>query len=147
MLPRSPVLAVLSASMLLIPACQSGPKAPCKDTQAVVEATAAKHPDVQRLTVHRVPPGGGEVCAVASTSEDKLGKPSDREDKEAMETGKVVVLDEQGAVDVTVPVLETNGKWMAAVGVTWKPGIAGTKESLTMRARDIASEVANAMPK
>jgi anti-sigma factor RsiW len=67
--------------------CASGPQTTCPKAQAIVDSIAKEHPEVVRLTVHEVPPAGGECHAVASTSSDKRGKPSDPEDLEAMKTG------------------------------------------------------------
>lgn len=131
---------------LLLAACQSGPKAPCAETQAIVESTARANPDIARLTVHRVPQGGSALIAVASTADDKRGKPSDPEDQQAIQTGQVIVLEEEGALDVTVPVLLQDGRYTAAVGVTWRAGTPGGREELTAQARSIAAEIARRMP-
>lgn len=135
------------ASLLVFAACKSAPEAPCPDTQAIVEAVAKAHPDCVRLTVHKTPPAGGDVCAVASTSADKLGKPSDPEDLKAMQTGETVVLDEPGAIDVTVPVMAENGKHMAAVGVTLKAGAGTDRARVVAMAKEIAMAVETRMAK
>lgn len=134
----------LALSLLFVVAgCKSTPAAPCADTQAVVDKVAAAHPDLVRLTVHAVPPQGGAMCAVASTSADKLGKPSDPEDHRALESGETVVLDEAGAVDYTVPVRQKDGKYTAVVGVTLKSG--GDQATQMAAAKAIAAEVAGQM--
>src|SRR5688572_32797192 len=99
---RLTALTVL-CSCLLAAGCRTTPAAPCVKTQAIVESVAKQHPDCTRLTVHCVPPTGGDTVAVASTLASKLGQPSDKEDLEAMKTGQPVVLEEPGALDVTVP--------------------------------------------
>lgn len=113
--------------------------------QSAVEATAKMHPDVLRLTVHMAPAGGGASTAVASTAADKLGKPSDKEDLQAMETGQPVVMDEKDAVDVTVPAMQKDGKWTAAIGVTLKAAAGADKEALKKKATEIASAVEKAI--
>ncbi|MFM1874156.1 MAG: hypothetical protein RL398_3578 [Planctomycetota bacterium] len=133
-------VAVLS---LFFVGCQSAPAAPCPDTQAAVEAVAAAHQEVVRLTVHAVPAGGTGMVAVASTLADKLGKASDPEDVRAVQTGAVQVLDEAGAVDYTVPVKPVDGKFTAAVGVTLKAG--GDQQAQMAHAKAIAAEVAARM--
>lgn len=145
MKPRS--FASGSCLVLLFAGCGSTANAPSPEVQTIVEATAKKYPDVMRLTVHRVPAGGSDYVAVASTAADKLGRKSDPEDLRAMESGEIVVLDENGATDVTVPVLEQGGKYTAAVGVTWKPGTKAEAGSLENRSREIAYEIARVMPK
>ncbi|MCB9885661.1 MAG: hypothetical protein H6838_09225 [Planctomycetes bacterium] len=130
-------------ALFVVAACHSTPAAPCPDTQAVVTKVAAAHGDVLRLTVHAVPPGGGAMCGIASTSPERLGRVSDSEDHRAIDTGEIVVLDEPGAVDYSVPVRQKDGKFTAVVGVTLKSG--GDPAALRASAVAIAAEVAGQM--
>ena len=138
-------LPVTAFALLVVTGCASGPEAPRSDIQAVVESLATKHPDCVRLTVHAVPPAGGEVIAVASTSSAKLGKPSDPEDLQAMKSGQAVMLDEPGALDCTFPMLYVSGKWTAACGVTMKSEAGANREQLIARAAEIAKAVETSM--
>lgn len=109
--------------------------------QQILDQVQAKHTDLVRLTVHAVPAGKTEACAVASTAADKRGKPSDKEDLQAMSTGKEVVLDEGENVDVTVPLPGADGKNIGAVGVTIKGGAGKSRDQLVAQARSIAQSV------
>jgi hypothetical protein len=142
---RSSAVAVLAA--VLCPACTSTPKAPCADTQRAVESVAVLYPDCVRLTVHSIPPGGGQQVIVASTLPEKLGLASGPEDLEAMRSGKTIVLDEPGALDVTVPIGQKDGAWTAACGVTMRGNHASQfdRDMLRARARQIAKAVEAAM--
>ncbi|MCA8969806.1 MAG: hypothetical protein KDC95_08490 [Planctomycetes bacterium] len=113
---RNISLALLSLIALLATSCASTHV----DTQAqaFVESLAKTHPNVTRLTVHAIPKGGSSHYAIASTSASKRGTASDEEDLRAMATGEVIVLDEPGAIDVTVPIREKNGKFHASAGIT-----------------------------
>jgi hypothetical protein len=113
--------------------------------QATVEAVAREHPDCVRLTVHCTPPGASSPIACASTAADKKGKPSDPEDLQAMQTGQPVVLEEAGALDVTVPILAKDGKFLATCGVTLKTGGA-SREQLVAKATAIAKTVEGRLP-
>jgi hypothetical protein len=144
MIHRNASLVVL---VLLAAGCSSTSSAPCKDTQAAVESVAKQHPDCVRLTVHAVPPSGGSHVAVASTMASKLGKPSDPEDLKAMQTGEAVLLDEPGAIDVTLPIMQKDGKWNAACGVTLKAATGADRQQLVAKAKQIASAVEAAMAK
>ena len=137
-------VAVVVVSALVAAGCQST-AAPCADTQAVVESIADQHPDCVRLTVHSAPPSGGDWCVIASTNAEKLGKPSDKEDLDARGTGRTVVLDEPGAVDVTVPILLKDAKWGATCGVTVKAAEGANREQLVSKANTIAKEVEASM--
>jgi len=108
--------------------------------QAAVEAVAKEHPDCVRLTVHCAADGAAGSIACASTAPEKKGKPSDPEDQKAMASGQPVVLEEAGALDVTVPILAKDGKHMAACGVTLKS--AGmSREQVIAKASSIAKAV------
>lgn len=107
--------------------------------QSLVDATAKANPDVIRLTVHKANASGGGSTVAASTSAEKLGKPSDKEDLQAMETGQTVVLEEKDALDITVPAMQKDGKWTAAIGVTLKAPAGTDKEALKKRASEVAS--------
>jgi hypothetical protein len=132
------VLGVLFAA-----SCASSP-APSPETQAIVDSMMQQHPDVVRLSVHAVPPGGGEFRAIASSSSDKRGQKSDPEDLSSMQSGEVIVMDEPGAIDVTVPILMQNGKHTASAGVTIKAA-AGTRDAAVAEAKSIANAIATAM--
>tara|TARA_R110002072_G_scaffold273219_3_gene433795 strand:- start:96181 stop:96639 length:459 start_codon:yes stop_codon:yes gene_type:complete len=118
----------------------------CKSTsgdgaspQSIVEATAAKNDGCTRLTLHCVQEDGStKVCA--STATERVGTASDPEDLRAMKSGEVVVMDEGAAVDVTVPIVQTDGKWTTVCGVTLERGDQ-TKEMTVERAKAIAKVV------
>lgn len=131
-----PALTVLFAA-----ACHSTPKAPCADTQAIVAAVAKEHPEVARLTVHTTMPGGTGPIAVASTSAEKLGKPSDIEDVNAMNKGETVVIENVGELDVTVPMCQVGSKFTASTGVTFKTEKGYQKQQLVDLAKAITKVV------
>lgn len=129
----------------LLFSCTATPKAPCVDTQRVVESVAVLHPECLRLSVHSVPPGGGSRVAIASTDPERLGRPSDPEDLEAMRSGQTIVLDEPGALDVTVPITRRGNVWAAACGVTMRVDAATDRAQLRARAEQIAKSIEAAM--
>ena len=110
-------LTAVALSAALLASCAET-TAPDPAAQTVIETLATKNANVVRLTVHAIPTGGTDYKAVASTLSSKLGKVSDPEDLRAIQSGEVVVLEEPGGVDVTVPIGKQNGKHTAAVGVT-----------------------------
>ena len=135
---RSTLLSLSLLAFALLPACKSTGccTAECAP-QTVVDKVAKENPGVTRLTVHCMQDGAAVACA--STSAEKKGKPSDPEDLKAM-GGETVVLDEAGAVDVTVPILAKDGKFGGACGVTLKlDGM--TKEQAVAKAKTIAAAV------
>jgi hypothetical protein len=134
---------LLSLSLLAVAfaaACKSTCCESCTETQTVVERIAKENPGVTRLTVHCQPASGAAATACASTAADKVGKASDPEDVKAMKTGETIVLEEQGALDVTVPILAKDGKCAMACGVTLKND-GGSREQLVAKATTIAKAV------
>ena len=137
------VLLVLFAALI---GCGSqddgGDAAPYAAAQKVVDGVAARHAKLQRLTLHAVPTDGAVCTQVASTKASRRGKPSDPEDLEALRTGKETVLDEPGAIDVTVPILVKDGKPGAVAGVTLRMEEGADRDALVAEARAIADELA-----
>jgi len=129
--------------VVMLGACAST-KAPYPAAQDIVNDVAANHPELVRLTLHAVP-AGTECTQVASTAEARRGKPSDPEDLKAMKTGQQVVLDEPGAIDVTVPILRVNGKPTAVAGVTLRMEEGANRAALVNKAGKIANELATAV--
>ena len=125
----------------MLVACAST-KAPYPGAQEVVDHVAGMHSDVVRLTLHAVPEGKKECMQVASTMPGRRGKPSDPEDLEAMRTGRQVVLDEPGALDVTVPILVKDGRPTAVAGVTLRAATGANRDAMVARARKIAEQLA-----
>lgn len=114
LLPVSLLFAAFAASCASTSSC-CGTKC---DPQAVVVQVAKANPAVTRLTVH-CKQADGSAIACASTSADKKGKASDKEDVDAMANGTAVVLEEKNGLDVTVPMMKKDGKFAAACGVTF----------------------------
>ena len=109
--------------------------------QAMLDGVAGRHDGLTRLTLHAVPAGKDALTQVASTMESRRGKPSDPEDLQAMKDGKEIVLDEEGAVDVTVPILMKDGKPTAIAGVTLELAEGADRDALVNEARTIAKEL------
>jgi len=127
----------------LLAACSSMKgDVPYPDAQKVVDQVAAKHSNLIRLTLHAVPQGQTQCTQLASTMAERRGKPSDPEDLQAMKTGKRIVLEEPGAVDVTVPILMKGGKPTAIAGVTLRAPAGSDRNALVRQAGAIGEELA-----
>ena len=131
---------VLMLALCLIVSCVS---APDPLAQSLVESIASRNKDIVRLSVHAIPDGGTEYMAVASTSSEKLGKPSDPEDLQAVETGEIIVLDEPGGIDVTVPILRFEGEATAAAGVTVNADLG--RDAAIQLAQEVAVQIEQGM--
>jgi hypothetical protein len=144
---RRPTFSLIAVTTLFLSCQSTAPTPPCKSTQAIVESVAADYPAVIRLTVHTTMPGGSGPVAVASTWAEKLGKPSDPEDLNAMHRGVPVILETLTEVDVTLPILNQGARWDGAVGVSFKNGPDRTQSqaALTELAKAIAKVVEDRM--
>ena len=130
-------------ALLLFPLGSCATTAPDPAAQTLVETLAGKHENLVRLTVHAIPSGGEEYTAVASTLPSKLGAASDPEDLKAIKTGEMVVLEEPGGIDVTIPIGMKDGAYTVAAGVTMKTGM--TRNEAIVAARAIAAELDQSM--
>jgi hypothetical protein len=129
-------------SLLLAAACASlGSESPPL-AQQMLDQFAQRYQEVVRLTLHGVPSGESGLRVIASTDPVRVGKASDPEDLNALASGEAVVLDEQDALDVTVPVLPLDGRSTAVVGVTLRFPAGADRDATIARAKAIAAAVA-----
>ncbi len=138
---RLTFLSFLLLPLLSLSACHSTGGATCCDPQTVIESVATSHPGCTRLSVHCTPAGASGMVACASTSADRRGKPSDPEDMQVVKSGKQVVMEQGGDLDVTIPICMKDGAYTAACGVTLKRSGAMTREQLVAEAEAIAKAV------
>lgn len=134
-------IASVLALTLLFAGCQSTDC--CSAPAAAVAEVAAANADVTRLSLHCRQDDGSVQCC-ASTDAARVGTASAPEDLRVMAAGETVVLDEDGAFDVTVPLLETDGKWTTVCGVTVR-GDGISREQAIARANEVAAAVGTAL--
>ncbi|MGE3171870.1 MAG: hypothetical protein AB7O97_04540 [Planctomycetota bacterium] len=137
---KGPLKAALLCALALVGCTSTGAGG---TSQSVVEATAQNHPDCTRLTLHCMQADGtAKVCA--STLTARIGTASDPEDLQAMRSGQLVVLEEGEALDVTVPLVQTDGRWTTVCGVTLERR-GQARDAVVARARAVADEVKAAL--
>lgn len=134
------VTIALSLALAFATSCASTSRscANCEKAQSVVVSVQKLHPNCTRLSIHC--PMGSGMAACASTDAARIGKASDPEDARAVQTAQVIVMDENGAFDVTVPINQKEGKPTAACGVTLK-GAGMGREQAVAEATAIATAV------
>jgi hypothetical protein len=136
---------VLIVSCLLIGCGSKAEQKPAPPSgsaaQALVDRIASGHEGLERLTLHAVPTGKSGCTQVASTAAERRGKASDPEDLKALDTGEETVLDEDGAIDVTVPILLVDGKPTAVAGVTLAIAEGDDRDAMVEEARAVAREL------
>jgi iron complex outermembrane receptor protein len=109
--------------------------------QKLVDDLVAKHPDLVRIALHLTPPDRADNMIVACNVAARIGRKSDPEDLKAMQTGKPVVLKEEGNFDVTLPLHTASGKVIGAIGLTFKPQGNEQESAAAGRAKKMAAEV------
>lgn len=135
---------------LPVPPPQTPPQIPAAKSdfpavQALVDAAVAAHTDVVRLTIHAVPAGETQSRIIACNLAEKIGKPSDPEDLEAVKTGKMTILKEGANLDVTAPILDKQGQAVAAAGITLRMPGGATEEEMVEEAKTIAAALTTAV--
>jgi len=116
-----------------------------KEAQAIVEKIVAQYPEIVRLTIHAVPTSEKNSRIIACNIKEKIGKPSDSEDLEAMKNNKTVILKEGDKLDVTAPVCDVAGKPIAATGITLRLKKGESEDAVVKKAKAIAGELTKAI--
>lgn len=109
--------------------------------QRLVDELAAKHPDLVRVGMHVMPPNRRENILIACTAAERIGQKSDPEDLKAMNTGQPVVMKEGDNFDVTLPLHNSAGMIIGALGLTFKPQAGEQDAEAARRARAMAQEI------
>jgi hypothetical protein len=112
--------------------------------QKLVEATQAKHPESDEIGISANTSRG--CIGIASTDKSDIGGKCEKEDSEPMRTGKPVVEKEKDGFDVSLPLHDSTGEIIGAVGVAFKPAPGQTEASVTEQARKIAAEMEAQIP-
>ncbi len=89
--------------------------------QQRIDKLVRKDPRIVRLSVIAMT-GSGEYTHIASSLPSRIGKPAHEEDLEVLSSAEIVYLDEEymevGALDITYPVHDFDGKIVALLGYT-----------------------------
>jgi hypothetical protein len=124
--------------------------------QALVEKTAAAHPDLRVLALHATPPGSKQNVIIASTI-GRIGKKADEDDLSIIRTEKTIVeVNKTGnLLEVALVARDAKGRNIGALGTVfpYKPGddkAAREREAITIRdelARQVPSNAALFKPR
>jgi hypothetical protein len=114
--------------------------------QKLVNHLAAIHPELVRIGLHVTPPNREQNIIVASNVPAKIGQTSDPEDLAAMKSGKPVVLKEGGNFDVTLPLHDSAGMLIGAIGLTFEPRAGEGEAGAIRRAQSTARELERQIP-
>jgi len=112
--------------------------------QKLVEETLAKHSEADEVGISANTRRG--CIGIASTDKSDIGGKCEKEDSEPILTGKPVVEKEKDGFDVSLPLHDSAGKIIGAVGIGFKLAPSQTEASVTMQAQKIAAEMGAQIP-
>jgi hypothetical protein len=144
-LARTALLVALPISILpVLSSAQTKTQTGKTFAQKLVEATQAKHPESDEIGISANTSRG--CIGIASTDKSDIGGKCEKEDSEPMRTGKPVVEKEKDGFDVSLPLYDSTGMIIGAVGVGFKSVPGQTEASVTEQARKIAAEMESQIP-
>jgi hypothetical protein len=112
--------------------------------QKLVEATLAKHPESDEISISANTSRG--CIGIASTDKSDIGGKCEKEDSEPMRTGKPIVENEKDGFDVSLPLHDSAGTMIGAVGIGFKSAPGQSAASVTGQAQKIAAEMEAQIP-
>lgn len=137
--------AVLFASLLpVLTLAQTKTQSGKTFAQSLVESTQAKHPESDEISISANTSRG--CIGIASTDKGDIGEKCEKEDSEPMRTGKPFVEKEKDGFDVSLPLHDSTGNVVGALGVGFKPAPGQTEASVTAQAQKIAAEMQAQIP-
>jgi hypothetical protein len=142
---RTALLATLFAGVLpFLASAQTKTHTTKTFAQKLVEATQAKHSEADEISISATTSHG--CVEIASTDKSDIGGKCEKEDSEPMRTGKPVVEKEKDGFDVSLPLHDSMGNMIGAVGVGFKPAPGQTESSVVEQAQIIAAEMGMQIP-
>jgi len=130
------------------PSATSRPSAaPPSQAQALVERTAARHPELTALELHATPPDGSQSAVIASMHKDGLGSTTGPEDLQVAQTGTPRVrFDGENDVQVAVPLQDATGRPIGVAKMAFPFSSEAEPEALVEGAERIRDEMREQIP-
>lgn len=128
----------------VLASAQAKPHAGKSFAQKLVEATQDKHPEVDEVGISTLTRLG--CYGIASTDKSDIGEKCEKDDSQPMRTGKPFVEKEKDGFDVSLPLHDSTGKIIGAVGIGFKVAPGQTEASVTEQAQKIAAEMEAQIP-
>lgn len=136
------IFAVVAFGVCMVPALAnaqgSAPKGKSL-AQKLVEQTQAQHPEATEIGIVTVSARGCRT--IASTDKGDIGEKCETDDSAPIKTGKPYVEKEKDGYDVSLPLHDTAGKAIGAVGIEFKLEAGQTAANMTEKAKQIAGEM------
>lgn len=140
----APLIAILLGMLPVLISAQTKTHTEKSFAQKLVEATLAKHPESDEISISANTTRG--CIGIASTDKSDVGAKCEKEDSEPMRTGKPIVENEKDGFDVSLPLRDSTGTMVGAVGIGFKPAPGQSAASVTAQAQKIAAEMEAQIP-
>ena len=116
--------------------------------QKLVDQITAKHPELNIIGLHSTPPDGSQSVIVACSNKSKVGKKSDPDDLEVMQSGKPTVEEKKDRqiFDLGFPLLDQNGTTIGVLVMEVKFSYEKTSDGAMNRGKQIQSELQKQIP-
>lgn len=109
--------------------------------QQLVTQALARHPELNKMSLHAVPPGHTGNRIIASGQPMKLGKEDDPDDTKAMTKPFVNYLDDVGVVDCGIPLEDSSGHVIGTMVTQVKYSYTKDKAAAFKHASDVRDEL------
>ncbi len=138
---------LISAKNAVDPYPYSADYSPATFSQALVDKTAAKHPEVIILAIHSTPPGS-KLNVISGSTIGRIGKPADEDDLRVIVKGStnLEVAENGKRFEVELPLNDAKGQRIGALGVVFAYRKGEDKERLHAHAVAIRDEMARQIP-
>lgn len=116
-------------------------------SQALVDRTVARHPEVIILAIHSTPPGS-PFNVISGSTIGRIGKKADEDDLRVIEKGttNLEVAENGKRFEVELPLTDRKGRRIGALGVVFAYKAGDDKEALHARGVAIRDEMARQIP-
>lgn len=123
---------------------QPSPRSGKSLAQKLVEEAHAKHPETDEIGISTTTSRG--CVGIASTDRSDIGEKCEKEDLDAMHTGKPVTEKEKDGFDVSLPLHDSSGKPVGSIGIEFKLSAGQSEASVVKQAQGIAREMEAQIP-
>lgn len=139
---------VLSFGSLLTVNAAQGPTVDAPYAQYLVTSAMSGHPELQKMGIHAIPPGGQDDLIVACSVPSKIGKKSSPADLEVERTGKPAVktVAEQKFYDLALPLSDSQEHSIGMIVMEMRFSGAANADESVAKAQSIVREIESKIP-
>ena len=129
--------------LLLVPVCVNAQMVRAHYGQYLVDLEMSAHPELQKMGIHVIPPGGTQEEIVACSVPVKIGKKSSAADLEEEKSGKTFVkaVPERSFYDMALTLADAANKPIGAVVMEMRYWGASSPEEAKQKAESIRDEM------